>query len=182
MLWHPLVRAAPLLLAHLSLSSPVRSAPNATVPKPDADGKYTIEAPGIRAQFIPYGASLTNLFVNDSRGIERDVTLGFDNSTYYSLDKSHPHLGGVPGKFKGNRNKKNPPGKPEIHDTDQRPQADTQTASRTVCDSHAGRIGQTSLTKALQAHSQSMVRHLISCRMKMMAEIRSMVAPTAGTG
>ena len=32
-------------------------------PHPDAQGRYTIEAPGIRAQFIPYGATLTNLFV-----------------------------------------------------------------------------------------------------------------------
>lgn len=31
--------------------------------KPDADGRYTLTAPGIRAQFIPYGATLTNLFV-----------------------------------------------------------------------------------------------------------------------
>jgi aldose 1-epimerase len=33
------------------------------VPKPDAEGRYTLTAPGIRAQFIPYGATLTNLFV-----------------------------------------------------------------------------------------------------------------------
>lgn len=64
---------------------------------PDADGKYTIAAEGIRAQFIYYGASLTNLFVNDTNGIERDIVLGYDNASYYSIDKSHPHLGGVPG-------------------------------------------------------------------------------------
>jgi len=23
--------------------------------------------------------------------------LGFDNATYYSIDRQHPHLGGVPG-------------------------------------------------------------------------------------
>lgn len=32
-------------------------------PHPDAQGRYTIEAEGIRAQFIPYAATLTNLFV-----------------------------------------------------------------------------------------------------------------------
>jgi aldose 1-epimerase len=32
-------------------------------PVPDAEGRYTLTAPGIRAQFIPYGATLTNLFV-----------------------------------------------------------------------------------------------------------------------
>jgi aldose 1-epimerase len=47
--------------------------------------------------FIPYGASVSNLFINDTRGIERDVVLGFDNATAYTLDTAHPHLGGVPG-------------------------------------------------------------------------------------
>lgn len=64
---------------------------------PDADGKYTISAEGIRAQFIPYGASISNLFINDTNGIERDIVLGFDNASYYSIDPIHPHLGGVPG-------------------------------------------------------------------------------------
>lgn len=64
-----------------------------------ADGKYTIVAEGIRAQFIPYGASITNLFINDTNGIERDVVLGYDNATYYPKDTSHPHLGGVPGRY-----------------------------------------------------------------------------------
>lgn len=33
------------------------------IPRPDAEGRYTLEAEGIRASFIPYGATLTNLFV-----------------------------------------------------------------------------------------------------------------------
>ncbi|EON69398.1 hypothetical protein W97_08658 [Coniosporium apollinis CBS 100218] len=66
---------------------------------PDADGKYTIAAEGIRAQFIPYGASLTNLFINDTNAVERDIVLGYDNASYYSIDQSHPHLGGVPGRY-----------------------------------------------------------------------------------
>ncbi|KAK8188152.1 galactose mutarotase-like domain-containing protein [Phyllosticta capitalensis] len=65
----------------------------------NADGKYTISAEGIRANFIPYGASISNLFLNDSNGIERDIVLGFDNASYYSIDKLHPHLGGVPGRY-----------------------------------------------------------------------------------
>lgn len=32
-------------------------------PQPDAQGRYTLEAEGITAKFIPYGATLTNLFV-----------------------------------------------------------------------------------------------------------------------
>jgi aldose 1-epimerase len=64
-----------------------------------ADGKYTLEAEGIRAQFIPYGASITNLFINDTNGVERDIVLGFDNATAYETDKSHAHMGGVPGRY-----------------------------------------------------------------------------------
>lgn len=53
-------------------------------PGPDSDGKYTLTAEGIRAQFIPYGASITNLFVKDKHGIERDIVLGWDNASYYT--------------------------------------------------------------------------------------------------
>jgi aldose 1-epimerase len=63
------------------------------------NGKYQIESEGIRANFIPYGASLTDLFITDVHGIERDIVLGFDNASYYSVDKQHPHLGGVPGQY-----------------------------------------------------------------------------------
>ena len=38
--------------------------------------KYTISAPGINASFIPYGARLTNLFVEDKNGDPQDVVLG----------------------------------------------------------------------------------------------------------
>jgi len=62
-----------------------------------SNGKYQIQAEGIRANFIPYGASISNLFINDTHGIERDIVLGFDNASYYSVDRLHPHLGGVPG-------------------------------------------------------------------------------------
>lgn len=59
------------------------------------NGKYEISSEGIRAQFIPYAASITNLFIKDVHGIERDIVLGFDNATYYSVSKLHPHLNGV---------------------------------------------------------------------------------------
>jgi aldose 1-epimerase len=65
---------------------------------PDSNGKYTISAEGIRMQFIPYGASISNLFINDTHGVERDIVLGFDNATAYSVDTLHPYLGPVPGK------------------------------------------------------------------------------------
>lgn len=66
---------------------------------PDADGKYELHGINIRANFIPYGASISNLFINDTRGIERDVVGGFDNATYYGIDKQHPHFGGIPGRY-----------------------------------------------------------------------------------
>nr|OQO18097.1 hypothetical protein B0A51_16250 [Rachicladosporium sp. CCFEE 5018] len=63
------------------------------------DGKYYVESEGIRANFIPYGASISNLWVTDVHGLERDIVLGFDNASYYGIDKQHPHLGGVPGRY-----------------------------------------------------------------------------------
>lgn len=66
---------------------------------PDKDGKYEISAQGIRGLFIPYGASITNLFVKGKDGVERDIVLGFDNASYYAEDPVHPHLGGVPGRY-----------------------------------------------------------------------------------
>ena len=69
------------------------------VAAPDANGKYWIYGKGIRAAFIPYGASITDLIVKDQYGIERDLILGFENATAYTLDKTHAHLGGVPGRY-----------------------------------------------------------------------------------
>ncbi|KAJ4360568.1 uncharacterized protein N0V89_001134 [Didymosphaeria variabile] len=89
----PLVAAS--AFAQYSTGSP---SPNGTT-GPDADGKYEISAEGIRATFIPYGASISNLFINDTNGIERDIVLGFDNASHYSVDPFHPHLGGVPGRY-----------------------------------------------------------------------------------
>lgn len=66
---------------------------------PGDDGKYELSAEGIRAHFIPYGASITNLFIKDKDGVERDIVLGFDNATAYWEDPLHPHLGGVPGRY-----------------------------------------------------------------------------------
>lgn len=89
----------------VSSAKPYATAPAPAPPStngtigPDKDGKYEISAEGIRASFIPYGASITNLFVKDKNGIERDIVLGFDNASHYSVDKFHPHLGGVPGEF-----------------------------------------------------------------------------------
>ncbi|CAD0107593.1 unnamed protein product [Aureobasidium uvarum] len=57
------------------------------------NGKYEISSEGIRANFVPYGASISNLFIRDQHGVERDIVLGWDNATYYTEDKLHPHFG-----------------------------------------------------------------------------------------
>ncbi|KAK7417747.1 hypothetical protein QQX98_004403 [Neonectria punicea] len=66
---------------------------------PDKNGKYWIYGDGIEAAFIPYGASISNLLINDQYGIQRDIVAGFDNASYYGIDKAHPHFGGVPGRY-----------------------------------------------------------------------------------
>jgi len=85
-------------LIALTALAEVASIAGQSLPKPDANGKYTISAPGIRAQFIAYGASLTNLFVNGTKG-ETDIVLGLDSSAAYPLDKGHPVYNSVPGRY-----------------------------------------------------------------------------------
>jgi len=43
-----------------------------------------------RNQFIPYGATLTNLFVKDKSGNEVDVVLGYDDAAYYGNQRKFP--------------------------------------------------------------------------------------------
>ncbi|KAB8349432.1 hypothetical protein FH972_023459 [Carpinus fangiana] len=109
--------AAPLLSAiaaaqKLPLAPPLTGAlGNTTIAgngstSPDADGKYHVSSEGIRAYFVPYGASISNLFINDTNGVERDIVLGWDNATHYTTDTLHPHYGSVPGRY-ANRIKNN---------------------------------------------------------------------------
>src|SRR5512140_401861 len=71
----------------------------ASVPGPDANGKYWIHGEGISAAFIPYGDSISDLLIKDQYGITRDIVAGFDNASYYSMDNAHPHFVGVPGRY-----------------------------------------------------------------------------------
>lgn len=82
-----------------TLLLPTAYAANAFTGKADADGKYWIFGEGISAAFVPYGASISNLFIKDKHGVERDIVTGFDNATYYKVDTQHPHFGGVPGRY-----------------------------------------------------------------------------------
>ncbi|KAF2116225.1 galactose mutarotase-like domain-containing protein [Lophiotrema nucula] len=89
----------PVALSLLAATAIAQSYGDNSTLGPNADGKYELSAEGIRAYFIPYGASISNLFINDTNGIERDIVLGFDNASHYSVDPFHPHLGGVPGRY-----------------------------------------------------------------------------------
>lgn len=71
----------------------------AALPEPDANGKYTIQAEGIKAQFIPYSAAITNLFVSDRSNVTRDIVLGYDTAAEYENDPNHPDYGAIPGRY-----------------------------------------------------------------------------------
>jgi hypothetical protein len=47
---------------------------------------YTLTAENITAKFIPYGARLTSLLVQDRDGNYQDVVAGYDNATQYLTD------------------------------------------------------------------------------------------------
>lgn len=61
------------------------------------DGKFIIQAEGIRLGFTNHGAAVTNLWLNNTLGEEIDVVLGFDDASHYPLLKSNPVLNGVIG-------------------------------------------------------------------------------------
>ncbi|KAI2467809.1 galactose mutarotase-like protein [Annulohypoxylon bovei var. microspora] len=83
--------ALPVLAAATSVVAQVAS--------PGEDGKYTISSSGITAKFIPYGATLTNLFVKDKNGEDVDVVLGYDDIDYYPEDPGHPVYNSIPGRY-----------------------------------------------------------------------------------
>lgn len=63
--------------------------------------KYDLEADGIKASFIPYGARLTNLLVHDKNGDWQDVALGYDSGERYLQDTetNHTYFGPVVGRY-----------------------------------------------------------------------------------
>ncbi|KAJ3341133.1 hypothetical protein HDU93_005542 [Gonapodya sp. JEL0774] len=65
----------------------------------DENGLYWIKTDKIQLAFIPYGAALTHFLINDKNGIQRDIVAGFDNASYYEIDKQHNYFGGVPGRY-----------------------------------------------------------------------------------
>jgi aldose 1-epimerase len=77
------------------------SSPQESPTSSDAFQKYAISADGINATFIPYGARLTSLFVNDKNGRPQDVVLGYDDVTKYARDSEtvHTYFGAVVGRY-----------------------------------------------------------------------------------
>ena len=95
-----LSRSVALLLA---VSSTIVGA--AKSPYPPFSGnmfkKYNLEAEGIKASFIPYGARLTNLYVKDRDGAWQDVAIGYDEGRQYLNDSEtvHTYFGAVVGRY-----------------------------------------------------------------------------------
>lgn len=61
------------------------------------EGKYIIQAEGIRMAFTNYGGAVTNLWLNNSRGEEVDVILGLDQARDYEDYPGNPYLNGAIG-------------------------------------------------------------------------------------
>ncbi|KAI9793362.1 MAG: hypothetical protein M1816_000254 [Peltula sp. TS41687] len=64
--------------------------------------KYTISAPGINVSCIPFGATLTNVYVKDKNGDAQDVVLGHDDGRDYLGDAQSPvkpNLGSTIGRY-----------------------------------------------------------------------------------
>ena len=57
------------LFAATAIAAP-SNYPTNTTSGPDENGKYEISADGIRGLFIPYGASISNLFIKGKDGVE----------------------------------------------------------------------------------------------------------------
>jgi aldose 1-epimerase len=62
---------------------------------PNEEGKYVIQAEGIRLAFTNNGGALSNLWINDTHGNEIDIVLGLDNATQYA--EYNGRLGGALG-------------------------------------------------------------------------------------
>ena len=81
-MWSPILIAASLALPVLCQNSSNSSVPSGAYPF----SLYTLSAENITAKFIPYGARLTSLLVQDRSGTYQDVVAGYDNPQQYLTD------------------------------------------------------------------------------------------------
>lgn len=89
----------------LAAASTLVTAQNSSSPYPPFSGnpfqEYNLEADGIKATFIPYGARLTELYVKDRNGDWQDVAVGYDDPSQYLIDSetNHTYFGAVVGRY-----------------------------------------------------------------------------------
>lgn len=81
-MWSKLLLVAALASPILGQNSSNSSVPTGAYPF----SLYTLTAENITAKFIPYGARLTSLLVQDRTGTIQDVAVGYDNMTQYLID------------------------------------------------------------------------------------------------
>ncbi|KAM7219422.1 aldose 1-epimerase family protein [Rhypophila decipiens] len=68
---------------------------------PNEQGKYVIQAEGIRLALTNHGAGPTNLWINSTDGRELDIVLGLDHTDVYPRLKYNPFLNGAIGRYAG---------------------------------------------------------------------------------
>ncbi|KAJ5734068.1 galactose mutarotase-like protein [Penicillium malachiteum] len=93
--FHHVIAAVALIIPAASVQNPTNTTGTAglATPGPDSNGFYVISSEGIRANFVPYGSAVSNLF-------KLDLVVGFDKATAYT-EGIHAHLGSVPGRYYG---------------------------------------------------------------------------------
>ncbi|KIW23543.1 uncharacterized protein PV07_11733 [Cladophialophora immunda] len=98
-MWSPLlwVLASSIAVPVLAQNSSNSSVPTGAYPF----SVYTLTAENITAKFIPYGARLTSLLVQDRNGDYQDIVAGYDNATQYLTDTetNHTYFGPVVGRY-----------------------------------------------------------------------------------
>ncbi|KAI9489798.1 galactose mutarotase-like domain-containing protein [Zychaea mexicana] len=91
-----LITFATTVLAATAALSSVHAKPA----RDDPFHRHTIRAKGIEASFIEYGATITNLWVDDKHGKPTDIVLGWDDTTQFNLQPGIPgFLGAVVGRY-----------------------------------------------------------------------------------
>lgn len=61
------------------------------------EGKYVIQVEGIRLARDTHGGSLTNVWINDTNGVEKGIVIGYDNVDEILNYKGNPFLNAVIG-------------------------------------------------------------------------------------
>lgn len=93
------------ILLGFTAAAPVRCQTSTNSSTPTGTGNplaiHTLSAENITAKFIPYGARLTSLLVQDRDGQYQDVVAGYDNASQYVTDTetNHTYFGPIVGRY-----------------------------------------------------------------------------------